>query len=228
MTLAIRLGGAGGHGIALAGLILAEAAVAAGRRVVCTQAHGPESRGGASRSDVIISDRRVAFPVPRRLDVLAALTQEAWDRSRRALVPAGVAIVDAGRVTVAADDAAAGYALPIIETARALTGSVLGANMVVLGLVCDLTAAVPAEILADVAARRVPEFLRTVNLAAFDAGRTLAAGVPRRPQGFPVWRGTSGPVLPGASCPVRRGTSGPVWPGASGRQALRRGAGAGS
>jgi 2-oxoglutarate ferredoxin oxidoreductase subunit gamma len=183
MTLAIRLGGAGGHGIALAGLILAEAAAAAGRRVVCTQAHGPESRGGASRSDVIISDHRVAFPVPRRLDVLAALTQEAWERSRRALVPAGAAIVDADRVTLTADDAATGRALPIIETARAITGSALGANMVVLGLVCDLTAAVPPEILEDVVARRVPEFSRTLNLAAFRAGRKLAAEVPAMRRG---------------------------------------------
>jgi 2-oxoglutarate ferredoxin oxidoreductase subunit gamma len=177
MTLVVRLGGAGGHGIALAGLILAEAAAAAGRRVVCTQAHGPESRGGASRSDVIISDHRVAFPVARRLDVLAALTQEAWERSKGALRPAGLAIVDAGRVAPAAGDPPVRCAAPIIETARAITGTALAANMVLLGLLCELTAAVPAEILEDAAARRVPEASRTLNLAAFRAGRALAAGV---------------------------------------------------
>jgi 2-oxoglutarate ferredoxin oxidoreductase subunit gamma len=180
MRLAIRLGGAGGHGIALAGLILAEAAVAAGRRVVCTQAHGPESRGGASRSDVIISDERVAFPVPRRLDVLAALTHEAWERSRHALAPDGVAIVDAGCVAIAPSEAPVPYALPILETARAIGGSTRGANMVMLGLLCELTGAVPAGLLADAAARRVPELSRTVNLTAFDAGRKLAATVTRR------------------------------------------------
>jgi 2-oxoglutarate ferredoxin oxidoreductase subunit gamma len=186
MRLAIRLGGAGGHGIALAGLILAEAAVAAGRRVVCTQAHGPESRGGASRSDLIISDERVAFPVPRRLDVLAVLTREAWERSRHALAPEGVAIVDAGCVAGAegeAREAAAPYALPILEVARAIGGSARGANMVMLGLLCELTGAVPAGLLADAAARRVPEASRTVNLAAFDAGRKLAATVARRRDG---------------------------------------------
>jgi 2-oxoglutarate ferredoxin oxidoreductase subunit gamma len=178
MRLTIRLGGAGGHGIALAGLILGEAAVEAGRRVVCTQAHGPESRGGASRSDVIISDERVAFPAARRLDVLAALTQEAWDRSRGALAAGGIAIVDAARVAPAADDAAVRHALPIIETGRAITGSALGANMVLLGLLCDLTGAVAPEILENVAARRVPERSRTLNLAAFRAGRALAASRP--------------------------------------------------
>lgn len=183
MRLAIRLGGAGGHGIALAGLILAEAAVAAGRRVVCTQAHGPESRGGASRSDLIISDERVAFPVPRRLDVLAALTREAWDRSRHALAPEGVAIVDAGCGATAPGGSAAPYALPILETARAIGGSTRGANMVMLGLLCEMTGVVPAELLADAAARRVPEFSRAVNLTAFHAGRKLAAAVARRGDG---------------------------------------------
>ena len=185
MKLTVRLAGAGGHGIALAGLILAEAAAAAGRRVICTQAHGPESRGGASRSDVIISDERVAFPVARRLDVLAALTQEAWARSRRALAPAGIAIVDAGRIAPEAGDPATRYSLPIIETARAITGSVLSANMVLLGILCDLTAVVPVEILEDAAARRVPDFSRASNLAAFRAGRELAAAVSSLPGAAP-------------------------------------------
>ncbi len=91
MSLAIRLGGAGGQGIVLAGLVLAEAAALAGRRVACTQAYGPESRGGASRSDVIISDAPIAFPTARRLDLLVALTQEACERFWAALAPAGIA-----------------------------------------------------------------------------------------------------------------------------------------
>lgn len=178
MTLAVRFGGAGGQGVALAGVILAEAAVAAGRCVVCTQTHGPESRGGASRADVIISDRRVAFPVPRRLDVLAALTQQAWDRSKHALAPSGVAVVDSSRVTFAADDPPGGRALPIVETARVVTGSAVSANMVMLGLICELTAVVPADLLEDVAARRVPASSRALNRAAFQAGRQLAAAPP--------------------------------------------------
>jgi Pyruvate/2-oxoacid:ferredoxin oxidoreductase gamma subunit len=89
-----------------------------------------------------------------------------------------VAIVDAGCVAGAegeAPEAAAPYALPILETARAIGGSTRGANMVMLGLLCELTGVVPAGLLAEAAARRVPEASRTANLAAFDAGRKLAA-----------------------------------------------------
>ena len=177
MRLAIRFGGAGGQGIVLAGLILADAAVLAGRRVVATQAYGPESRGGASRSDVIISDDPIAFPVARRVDVLVALTQEACVRLWGALSPTGVAIVDADRVTLPRSDSVGRHALPIIETARIVTGSTLAANIVALGIVRGLTGAVPHPALVEAVSRRVPAALRALNLAALAAGERLAADV---------------------------------------------------
>ncbi|HYM91856.1 MAG TPA: 2-oxoacid:acceptor oxidoreductase family protein [bacterium] len=173
MTLAVRLGGAGGQGIVLAGLILAEAAALAGRRVVCTQAYGPESRGGASRSDVIISDQPIVFPMARRLDVLVALTQEACDRSWGALAPNGLAIIDAGRVTLPPRGPAECHALPVTGTARLVTGSTRSANIVALGAVCGLTGVVPRPALEEAVARRVPSASRGLNLAALGAGERL-------------------------------------------------------
>ncbi len=175
MRLAIRLAGAGGQGIVLAGLILGEAAAAAGRRVACTQAYGPESRGGPCRSDVIISDAPIAFPTARRVDVLVALTQEACNRSWEALAPAGVAIVDRDRVRTAPGPVEC-HILPIIDTARTVAGSPMPANVVALGVVCGLTGAVPFEALRDAVARRVPAAARAVNLSALEAGRRLGAG----------------------------------------------------
>jgi 2-oxoglutarate ferredoxin oxidoreductase subunit gamma len=173
VKLAVRLGGAGGQGIVLAGLILAEAAALAGRRVICTQAYGPESRGGASRSDVIISDRPIAFPVARRLDVLVALTQEACERFWGALAPTGVAIVDAGRVRLPLPGPAERYPLPIAGTARMVTGSARSTNIVALGAVCGLTGVVPRSALEEIVARRVPPASRELNLAALRAGERL-------------------------------------------------------
>ena len=47
----IRLSGAGGQGMILAGIIIAEAALhEEGLNVTQTQSYGPESRGGASRA----------------------------------------------------------------------------------------------------------------------------------------------------------------------------------
>ena len=52
----IRLSGSGGQGLITAGIILARAAVLDKMKVTQTQSYGPESRGGASRADVIISN----------------------------------------------------------------------------------------------------------------------------------------------------------------------------
>ena len=63
----IRLSGSGGQGLILAGLILAEAAaIYEGMNAVQTQSYGPEARGGASRSEVIISTDEILFPKTKR------------------------------------------------------------------------------------------------------------------------------------------------------------------
>ena len=51
----IRICGFGGQGIVLAGVVLGEAATRAGFEAVQTQSYGPEARGGAARSEVVIS-----------------------------------------------------------------------------------------------------------------------------------------------------------------------------
>ena len=52
----------GGQGIVLAGVIMGEAAIADGMNAVQTQSYGPESRGGAAKSEVIISGDEIDYP----------------------------------------------------------------------------------------------------------------------------------------------------------------------
>src|SRR5512135_2280078 len=59
----IALSGSGGQGIVLAGKILAEAAsIYDGKEAVMTQSYGPEARGGASKTEVIISSVHIDYP----------------------------------------------------------------------------------------------------------------------------------------------------------------------
>ena len=63
MRLEIRAAGFGGQGIIRAGLMLATAACIYGdKNAVETQSYGPESRGGACKSEVVISDKEIDFP----------------------------------------------------------------------------------------------------------------------------------------------------------------------
>ena len=77
----IRLSGAGGQGLILIGKILAEAAaIYDGKNATQSQSYGPEARGGASRSEVIISDGDIDYPKATNIDLLLAMTQEAVDK----------------------------------------------------------------------------------------------------------------------------------------------------
>ena len=56
MRKQLRLSGSGGQGVITAAIILAAAAVDEGKAAVQSQSYGPEARGGASKSEVIIDD----------------------------------------------------------------------------------------------------------------------------------------------------------------------------
>ena len=75
----LRLSGEGGQGLVLAGKILAEAAaIYDDRNATQSQSYGPEARGGASKSDVIIADGEIDYPKAERIDLLLALTRRRW------------------------------------------------------------------------------------------------------------------------------------------------------
>jgi 2-oxoglutarate/2-oxoacid ferredoxin oxidoreductase subunit beta len=170
--LAVRVAGAGGQGIALAGLILAEAAVAAGRNATHAQAYGPESRGGASSAVVLMDDEEIEYPCADRVDVLVALSQEAYQRYIRELEPGGILLVDRGQVNTD-DGLATCHALPISETALHVLGTPVGANLVALGALIGLSGAVSVGAVERAIAARKPGGSAEPGLRAFRAGLEL-------------------------------------------------------
>ena len=73
--------GAGVQGIITAAVIFAEAAVIYENLIaVQTQSYGAEARGGATRSDVIISDSAIYFPKVNQPNILICLTQESYNK----------------------------------------------------------------------------------------------------------------------------------------------------
>ena len=172
----VRLVGAGGQGIVLAGLLLAEAAVAEGRNATHAQAYGPESRGGASKAEVIVSDGAIDYPCVGRADVLLALTQEAYDRYAGEVAPGALVLVDADRVAPGRVDGVACHALPITATATRVLGGGVGANLVALGALVALSDVVTGEALERAVAARRPGDSAERALLAVRAGAGLVAG----------------------------------------------------
>jgi Pyruvate ferredoxin/flavodoxin oxidoreductase len=79
------------------------------------------------------------------VDVLVALTQEACQRFVRDVEPGGLLIVDAGQVRIDERLPVTCRALPISETAVRLLGTPVGANLVALGALVEMSGAVPVK-----------------------------------------------------------------------------------
>ena len=83
MKKEIRICGFGGQGVILSGFIIGKAAsVFMDYNAVQSQSYGPEARGGAARSEVIISDEKIGYPRPTGVDLLVAMSQESFDTYR--------------------------------------------------------------------------------------------------------------------------------------------------
>jgi len=86
MKKEVRICGFGGQGVILSGFIIGKAAaVFMDYNAVQSQSYGPEARGGAARSEVIISDEKIGYPRPTGVDLLVAMSQESFDTYRNDL-----------------------------------------------------------------------------------------------------------------------------------------------
>ncbi|MBN2055842.1 2-oxoacid:acceptor oxidoreductase family protein [bacterium] len=170
----IRLSGSGGQGMILAGVILGEAAaVYDGKNATQSQAYGPEARGGASRSEVIISDYDIDYPKATMVDLLLALTQEACDKYAPQLKDEGILIADADFVRQIPQGTFKLYHLPIVEVAKKEIGKSVVANIVALGAVVAITGIVSREAIEKAVLSRVPRGTERLNLDALRAGYKL-------------------------------------------------------
>jgi 2-oxoglutarate ferredoxin oxidoreductase subunit gamma len=165
----IRLAGEGGQGMLLAGVILAEAAaVYDGLNAVQTQSYGPEARGGASRSEVVIAQGAVDFPKVIAADCLLCMSQEACDKFYEQVKEDGYIIVDSSNVSRVPTHRA--IAVPITEIAEQVTGRRITASIVALGLVGGLTGVVSRRALEEAVGDRVPSGTEEMNIKALAAG----------------------------------------------------------
>ncbi|MCB5262425.1 MAG: 2-oxoacid:acceptor oxidoreductase family protein [Candidatus Cloacimonetes bacterium] len=170
----IRLSGSGGQGLILGGIILARAAVLDNHKVTQTQSYGPESRGGYSRADVIISDRDIFFPEATNFNCLLALTQEACDKYLFDLRDTGILIIDTTFVknlALAADNT---YELPFTEIAQSELGSAISTNVLSVAFLTKITGIVSdASLAASIALSVKPSFV-DLNIKAMKLGFKLA------------------------------------------------------
>ncbi|MBW1864340.1 MAG: 2-oxoacid:acceptor oxidoreductase family protein [Deltaproteobacteria bacterium] len=166
--------GSGGQGVITAAIILAEAAVLyENLTAVQSQAYGPEARGGATRSDVIISESMINYPKVIQPNVLVCLTQEAYNKFYTIVRPGGLLITDARFVKIQRKADAKQRELPIYATVMEKIGKPIVFNICMLGALLALTDLIQPESVMKVIKTRIPKNFLELNQKALDVGLKL-------------------------------------------------------
>jgi len=170
----LRLSGSGGQGVITAAIIFAEAAVMEGKQAVQSQSYGPEARGGASKSEVIISDKPIYHPHVEDPDLVLAMTQQAADKYYHDLNKKGTLVLDTDLVPNPPDFPNI-IRIPITKLAVEDVGKTLFANIVALGALVKLTGILDLEVVKTCVADRVPPHTVEQNMKALQVGYDAAA-----------------------------------------------------
>ena len=175
----LRLSGSGGQGLLMSGVILSEAMVRQGKRAVQTQSYGVAARGGASRSEVVVSDSDIHYYDVTEPDLVLCMSQESWGQFASTVKPGGVLLADSTYIKDAASPPGARtYAFPITESAVETFGEVKCANIIALGIIAACVPWMSPEAMLDAALCHLPEKTHGLNRRAFsfglEQGRLLA------------------------------------------------------
>jgi 2-oxoglutarate ferredoxin oxidoreductase subunit gamma len=155
-----------------AGKIIGQAAAIFDKLEACfTQSYGPEARGGAAGSQVVMSSDPIHHPVLIQPTSAIIMSQAAYDKYVPDLAAGGVLLIDDSLVAIpdsARKDIAA-YGTPATRIAGEL-GNARAANTVMLGFWTAIVGAIRKEAVRRSLADSVPPKTVDLNLDAFDIG----------------------------------------------------------
>ena len=171
----IRFSGFGGQGIILAAVILGRAAALYdGKYAVQTQVYGPEARGGASMSSVVIDDDPILYPEVSVPDTYVIMSREGFERYGANAPKEAVMLIDPDMVEGRPE--CTFYEIPATSEARTTLGKVIVANIVMLGALVAATDIVSVGAIEKAVLDSVPKGTEKLNLSALNRGMELVRG----------------------------------------------------
>lgn len=171
----VRLAGAGVHGMIEAGLVLqSAAAIYDDLNAHHVQSYGPEARGNAARSEVIISDGDIDYPKATQVDAMVATTQEALEQYSSDLKDGALVLVDA-EVTPPDLGGRKVVSIELSKTAEEKLGKPNLIYVVALGALVELTRVVTKPALEAAVKDHVPRGSEELHLSALEEGYRLGA-----------------------------------------------------
>ena len=170
----IRFSGSGGQGLQLSAKVLARAFNMQKLVVARSQSYEPTSRGGVSRSDLVVADTTPDFPLVTRLDYLVILDQCAVSISSDLLHDKSIVLSDSQLVPQPPTGKFSLRPLPFTELALEL-GNRRVANIIALGALAGAGDFIDRETLVEAVKSGVPPRFLDLNMEALDKGFELTA-----------------------------------------------------
>ena len=167
----IRFSGFGGQGIIRCGLIAGKAlSLFDNKQATMTQSFGPEARGSACSSQLVVSDDRVLYPYISAPEILVSMSQEAYEKYEPELREDGILLIDKDLVKPKPPRGKIkSYSVPSTRFAEELGNRII-ANLVMLGFFTAITRIVSPEAMKKALPGLVPGRFLELNKKAFDKG----------------------------------------------------------
>jgi 2-oxoglutarate ferredoxin oxidoreductase subunit gamma len=167
----IRFSGFGGQGIIRCGLITGKAlSLYDDKYATMTQSFGPEARGSACSSQLVVSEERVLYPYIEAPHILVSMSQEAYEKYEPDLRENGILLLDKDLVKAKPPRGEIRiYSVPSTRVAENL-GNRITANLVMLGFFTAVTGIVSQDAMKEAIPGFVPERFIGLNFRAFEKG----------------------------------------------------------
>ncbi len=172
MLTQIRITGFGGQGVITAGYILGRAiTIYDERNSIFTMSYGPEARGSACSSQVVVSDDPILYPFLTRQDILIAMSQEGYDKFIGESGDGAIVIYDPDLV----DEGKPGgkvklYPMPATTSAEKQFNKRIVANIIMLGYLSTVTSVVSEKAIMEAVAATAPGGTQKLNEEALRIG----------------------------------------------------------
>jgi len=150
--------------------VAAAACIHSGKKAVQTQSYGPESRGGACKSEVVISEEEIDFPKVVEPDILVVMSQHAYNEYAENVKSGGTIILDSDMIPHEKDlGNVKVFRIPATKIAEEL-GRKIVANIVMLGAFVAITNALDEDAVKESIKANIPKGTEELNLTAFEKG----------------------------------------------------------
>jgi 2-oxoglutarate ferredoxin oxidoreductase subunit gamma len=161
----IRFSGYGGQGVIRMGLIIGKAlSLYDNKYATMTQSFGPEARGSACSSQLVVSEDRVLYPYITTPEILISMSQEAYDNYEPELKDNSIMIIDNDLVKLRPSKSKIKiYSVPATRLAEELGNRII-ANLVMIGFFTAITKTASQDSIKKALPGLVPDRFLNLNI----------------------------------------------------------------